>query len=180
MKSEIYLREVAQFIIAAWILPNGKILDVGALHHINLILKNPKKFGLSKSDVGNCIAFADAPEKGAVGEVLTFRDGIEAGAQEMVINKVIEKGFIRLRRVRAGLYSFIWYADVSEFNHRAKKLLSDLAYNMLNDKNAESQVMISTLNGEDIQPQTLQSLANLVESHEILQLITLEEMEDLI
>lgn len=174
----MFLKDAAAFILASWILPNSKILDVGALHHIDFVLKNPRKFGLTPDDVKDCVRYGEGIEKGVTG-VTTYRDGIEAKAHEKVINKVIENGFIRTRKVRSGKYSFIWYADVDQFSHRAKRVLSDWAYNLLNNRNSDTEVIISVLKGDVPQGLNLNSLANLMEAHELLQLTTFDEMPKL-
>ena len=68
------LRDRAAFMIAAWILPNAKVLDIGALHHIDFVLENPRKFGLTLDDIKGCVRYGEDTDKNLAG-ITTYLDG---------------------------------------------------------------------------------------------------------
>lgn len=169
---------MAGYVQALWLTPKGKALDCGSLSHISFVIKNPQKFGLTDDDIKGCVKCQDAEEKGIKG-VTTYTDGIESKAWDEVIEKVLKNGFLRLRKVRSNKYSFIWYANVYEFNRRTKKTLSDWAYDV-GEGSKDERVIISVVRGDEPKNMTIKSLSGLAESHESLQLTTLDEMENLI
>jgi hypothetical protein len=178
-----YLKE-SYNLNAAWITPAAQVLDCGAQSHISFVLKNPQKFGLTSDDISGCTRYQDAEQKGIRG-LTTYTDGIEDKSWDCVIKKVLSKGFLRLRRVRSNKYSYIWFIDVYNLNTKTKKTLADWAYSV---KEKDDKVMISVMDGinyitKGLAPKkdlTIAMLSNLFEEHELLQLITLNEMEDLI
>jgi hypothetical protein len=161
-------------LVAAWLFPNGKILDCGALSHIIFVLKYPQKFGLTDEDIKDCTRYQDADETGNKG-VTVYTDGIEDKAWDRVIKTLLERGFIRIRKVRSNKYSYTWYIDVYEYNRMSRKRLSDWAYNM-GDKEKDSRVLISVMRGDvPARNLTMSSLTGLSEEHNLLELIVLEE-----
>jgi len=175
MKIGQYLREVASYISAAWLLPNGKILDCGSLSHISFILKSPQKFGFTDADIKG-ISYQDPnkPNKG----ITTYTDGVEDKAWDKIISSLLERGFIRIRKVKINKYSYLWYIDIREFNRRTQKILSDWAYSMKKEK--DDRVIVSVAKGDSPDITNMGDLYNLVEEHEQLQIITLDEMIDLV
>jgi hypothetical protein len=169
-----YLREAVNYITAAWITPKGRVFDIGRMSHISYVLDNPQKFGLTDEDTKGRIRYEDADDTGKQG-ITTYTDGIEDKAWDRVIKKVLENGFIRLRKVRYSKYSYLWYVDMHEFNRRTRKTLSDWAHSMGVEK--DDKVIFNVSKGDNPKPSTMSVLSGLVEEHESLQLITLNEME---
>jgi len=77
------------------------------------------------------------------------------------------------------MYSYIWYVDVYEFNRRTRKTLSDWAY-ALEEKEKDNRIILSVMKGDVPKNLTIGSLSNLLEFHDNLLLITLDEMENII
>jgi hypothetical protein len=168
-----YLKEAAGYTEAGWITPKGRFLDIGRMSHISFILADPQKFGLSDDEVKGRIRYKDAESTGKKG-IITYTDGVEDRAWDRIINKALENGFIRVRKVRSNKYSYTWYVDVNEFNKRTTKILSDWSYSM-NKK--DDKVIFSVNKGIKPNNMTMGDLSGLVEGHEQLMLITLNEME---
>jgi len=72
--------------------PNGEIVSVGDTH-IDAIIKNPSKFGLSASEIEKTYEKYNEPM------------GIEGKAREEIIINVVKRGWIRVRRYRNDGYS---------------------------------------------------------------------------
>jgi hypothetical protein len=175
-----FLSEAAGFLVAAWIYPNGKVLDCGALSHISFVLKSPQKFGLTDDDIKGCTHCQDdaSSKYPRIERITTYMDGIESRAWDEVMRKVLEKGFIRVRKVKSNARSYIWFIDIYEFNSRTKKTLSNWAYD-LGSKNNDTKVMFSVMRGDEPKNMTIESLSNLTEEHEPLEMTTLNEVTDI-
>lgn len=174
-----YLSE-SPYTIALWITPKGQVLDCSRESHISFVLKNPKKFGLDNDDIKDCATIKDAETSKypRIERITTYTDGIESKAWNRIMTKVLKTGFIRLRKVRSNKFSYIWFVSIYEYNKMTRKRLSDWAYNM-GEKEQESEVMISVEKGEEPKKLTVKSLTGISEEHELLEMKTLEEVEDL-
>ena len=172
-----HLKEAMRYIEAAWITPKGRVLDIGRMSHISFVLGNPQKFGLSDDEVKGRIGYQDTESTGKKG-IVTYVDGVDDKSWDRVTKKVLENGFIRLRKVRINKYSYLWYIDICEFNRRTQKILADWAYSMKKEK--DDRVIVSVAKGDSPDITNMGDLYNLVEEHEQLQIITLDEMVDLV
>lgn len=104
----------AGVIAAFFISPTGKIIYAGA-RHIDMVLKQPKKFGVSKEYIQKIY------EKH--GEKL----GIEGNAREEIMIKIVNKGWIRIRRYP----NVTWSINISRMNKRVKDFLYQWANKIL-------------------------------------------------
>lgn len=93
---------------AYWINPYGKILSNGSDTHIQIIINNPEKFGLTKDKIQQIYNKYNEPM------------GKEGFAREEIIKNVAQKGFIRIRLYKNNYWSVTLY----DFNKKAKKSLS--------------------------------------------------------
>lgn len=159
-----YLNE-SNFFSAFWITPQGKVIDCGAQKHIDFVCKEPRKFGMTEQEIQAVYDKHNEPY------------GFEGVAREEILLSVIRKGFIRIRK-----YRDMWSINVVNWNHRTSKLLSDWAYEMLKGSNKERYMPIKISSDTGTPPKNLdmEGLSNLSESHEPIQLITLNEMEYLV
>jgi len=73
---------------AYWITPDGQILDVGDRKHINLIVDNPQQFGESAEAINTLYNENREPM------------GVEGKAREIIMRRVITRGFVRIRQQR--------------------------------------------------------------------------------
>jgi len=108
-----YLKEITGT-VAYWISPRGEVLPV-ATNHIDIVIKNPKKFGYTKERIQEIY---DNYEE---------RLGSEGTAREVIIIDLLQKGFIRIRRYR-NAYSL----NVGKMSKKVKDILFDWAYKLLN------------------------------------------------
>jgi hypothetical protein len=118
---------------AYWINQYGKILEIGGSTHIDQVIANPKKFGLTKEYIKR------------VYDKHVEKLGREANAREEIIFKLVNSGFIRIR-----LYpNKFWGVNVNRMDSRTKKALSKWAEIARENKFAgkKMDVMIDTKNG---------------------------------
>jgi hypothetical protein len=163
-----YLRE-AILVGAYWITPNGNLIDCGGKNHIDFIVKSPEKFGLNRKEV--------EAEYDKNGEPY----GFEGKARENIVIQVIKNGFIRIRK-----YKNMWSVNVSEWNKKSAKNLSNWAYGMLSgeygvvERDKYIPVQIAAFKGNPPKNIDMISLSGLSEAPQLLNLITPEELEYLI
>lgn len=105
---EWLIKEVANT-IAYWISPKGEIISVGNGTHIDVIIDNPTKFGLTSSEIQSLYD--------KYGEVL----GQEGKAREDLIIQVVKSGWIRVRRYRNDGYSI----NIARLTKKVKDILFD-------------------------------------------------------
>jgi len=102
---------------AYFINPYGKILDIDTRRHIQIISKNPEKFGLNREDI----------------EALYNKHGEkysqEGKAREEIIQEIIKKGFIHIRQYRQ-----FWAINFWKLNSKTKKALSTWAEHIIDNK----------------------------------------------
>lgn len=150
---------------AYWITPTGKVLDCNVKTHINYVCDAPRKFGITEKELAATYA--------KYGETV----GVEGKAREEILLTVIRSGFIRIRK-----YKNMWSINVANYNRRAGKLLSNWAYDIIQNPKEDKYlpVNITADTGNPPKNITIEDLSGIVESHKPLQLITLNEMEYLV
>ncbi len=96
---------------AYWITPDNEILDIGLGTHIEMIIKHPEVFGLTRD--GITAIYQD------YNELL----GVEGKARYHIIMKLLASGFIRIR-----LYpNKYWSISAQNWDSRTKEVLSQWA-----------------------------------------------------
>lgn len=110
---KVYLNEITGT-VAYWISPRGEVLPVST-NHIDVVIKNPKKFGLT----------TDVIEK--TYEKYNERMGQEGKAREEIIINLLNKGFIRIRR-----YKNQYSLNIGKMTKKIKDILFDWADKLLN------------------------------------------------
>lgn len=110
MKLREYLLKEITDSVAYWLSPKGEVVDVGGTH-IDVIINNPEKFGLTSKYI------KDLHDK--YGEKLSQ----EGKAREEIIIRVVKDGWIRVRRYRNQGYSI----NVSRITKKVKDILFDWA-----------------------------------------------------
>ena len=103
--------QVAAFFIS----PRGELISTGAKTHIDMIINNPEKFGLTKQ-------FIEDTYK-EFGEKL----GQEGTARSQIIIQLIKQGWIRIRRYA----NKMWTIDVNKLDKKVKDRIYDWALKML-------------------------------------------------
>lgn len=109
---EWLIKEVANT-IAYWISPKGEVVPVKSTH-IDVIIDNPTKFGLTSSEIQSLYD--------KYGEVL----GQEGKAREDIIIQVVKSGWIRVRRYRNDGYSI----NIARLTKKVKDILFDWTYKL--------------------------------------------------
>ena len=105
---------------AYWITPDNKILDIGLGTHIDMILKHPELFGLTKEKITSIYQ--------EYNELM----GVEGKARYQIIMQLIANGFIRIR-----LYpNKHWSISANSWDDQTKKILSQWAETAKHIKNA--------------------------------------------
>jgi hypothetical protein len=110
---KIHLSEITGS-VAYWISPRGEVLPV-ATNHIDIVIKNPKKFGYTTEKIQDIY---DRYEE---------RMGSEGDAREEIIIDLLKKGFIRIRR-----YKNQYSLNVGKMTKKVKDILFDWANKLLN------------------------------------------------
>lgn len=96
---------------AYWITPDNEILDIGLGTHIEMIIKHPEVFGLTRD--GITVIYQD------YNELL----GVEGKARYKIIMQLLASGFIRIR-----LYpNKHWSISAQKWDSRTKEVLSQWA-----------------------------------------------------
>lgn len=90
---------------AYWIKPDGKILPVAA-RHIDLIVKDPEVFDLTKEYVKEQFEGFNEPL------------GREGKARRLIMEELINSGFIRVR-FKPG--KWVWYMECNQINSDSEK-----------------------------------------------------------
>jgi hypothetical protein len=112
---------------AYFISPRGELVSTGAgSKHINMILKNPKKFGLTKEFIEDTYEKYDEPF------------GLEGKARNEILILLIKQGWIRIR-----LYpNKFWTVNIPRMNKKMKDYLQSWADKMINKFNADKFMMV--------------------------------------
>lgn len=93
---------------AYWITPDNEILDIGLGTHIDMVIKHPEFFGLTKEEITSI--YHDYNEL----------VGVEGKARYHIIMKLLASGFIRIR-----LYpNKYWSISAHNWDRRSQKVLS--------------------------------------------------------
>ena len=96
---------------AYWINPMGKIMELPVTTHVQQVINNPNRFGLTKQSIEK--TFDDFGE----------RLGSESKARDKIFLSLFKKGFIRIR-----LYTNkYWSVSLSGWNSKSKKVLQKWA-----------------------------------------------------
>jgi len=149
----------------AWIDPNGKLLDFGTTH-INAIISNPLKFGISRKQIE--AEYAKHNE----------RMGVEGKARETIVKDVVRKGFIRIRFQRNYVS-----ATVYDFGRKAKTVLKKWAELVSNDRSVDKYqpVKVYSVNDNKMHEFTIQDLMkgdHLFESEDEIELEVLDRVDE--
>lgn len=112
MKFRDYINE-ASIVGAFFISPRGEIFY--AHNHIDMIIKNPRKFGLTKEYIES------------IYDKYNERIGTEGRAREEIIKHLVNSGWIRIRRYT----NRFWSVNVGKWSKRVKDLLWDWANKIL-------------------------------------------------
>jgi hypothetical protein len=99
---------------AFWISPRGEIISSG-INHIDTVISNSNKFGFTEDEIRKTY------EK--YGEILTQ----EGKAREEIIKKLIDKGWIRIRRYP----NKFWSININRLNKKNKDFIQDWAEKIL-------------------------------------------------
>lgn len=105
---------------AYWITPDNEILDVGLGTHIEMIIKHPEIFGLTRDGITEIYQ--------------TYNElmGIEGKARYKIIMQLLASGFIRIR-----LYpNKYWSISAHNWDSRTKEMLTQWAEIAREVKNA--------------------------------------------
>jgi hypothetical protein len=103
---------------AYWISPKGEVIPIqGGKTHIELILTDPKVFGLKHSKVE------------AIYESENEEMGTEGKARDKIVGSLIKKGWIRIRQYAGRLCYFS--VDVNKMDKRVKNILRKFAGDMI-------------------------------------------------
>jgi len=157
MRLNTYLNEITGT-VAYWISPRGEVLPVST-NHIDIIIKNPKKFGLTTEKIEKI--YADHNE----------RMGSEGDAREEIILELLKHNWIRIRRYRNQGYS----VNVDKMTKKIKDTLFDWANKLLNKgingmKEGDKFIPVNILGFGDhfLKRTTIQKVADdvLYEAHE--------------
>lgn len=174
MKFQDYLKEAVNT-VAYWISPRGEVIEVDT-NHIDVVIRNPQKFGYT------------LPEIQAVYDKYGEELGREGKAREDIILKLVEKGWVRIRRYRNEGYS----VNIGKMSKKVKDVLFDWASKLLNTgikgvKEKDKYMPVKILGFQDHFSRTLtiQDVANdaLYEGEEVFDennsVVLLESAEDL-
>jgi len=133
---------------AYWILPkrvNGKSFISVPTRHINDIIKHPKKFGETKKSVENEYKRHNEPV------------GLEGKAREKIIQRVLKRGFGRVRfDVREQKWSIQIWRLSPKYNDRIFEFAMDAS--KLKNVSKESEVFIHTLDNNRMIRTTLKGI----------------------
>ncbi len=113
MKYKIFLSESTT--LAYWISNLGEVVEVGT-NHINMVIKNPKKFGYTTDQIKDVYDKYDE------------RMGQEGKAREEIILNLVNHGWIRVRRYNNKGYS----VNINKMTKKVKDILFDWADKLLN------------------------------------------------
>ena len=173
MKFYKHLTEASS--IAYWISRFGELIEVGTTH-VDVIIKNPKKFGYTEDKIEQLYA--------KHGEIV----GQEGKAREEIVVDLISKGWVRVRRYKNQGYS----VNINKMNKKMKDVLFDWASKLLGSgiKGVKEQdkyipVNIQGLSDHYNRSVTIQDIANdiLFEGNETFDtensIIILESVEEL-
>ena len=117
---------------AYWITPENEILDIGLGTHIEMIIKHPTLFGLTKEKITSI--YQDYNEL----------MGVEGKARYKIIMQLLTSGFIRIR-----LYpNKHWSISAQNWDSRTKEVLSQWAEIAIEVKNA-GQYMDTVISTHD-------------------------------
>ena len=118
--------------IAYWITPDNEILDIGLGTHIDMVIKHPEFFGLTKEEITSIYQ--------KYNELM----GVEGKARYKIIMQLLTSGFIRIR-----LYpNKYWSVSVRNWDGRTKDVLSQWAEIAIKVKNA-GQYMGTVISTQD-------------------------------
>lgn len=109
MKFEEYINE-SSIKAAFFISPSRKIVYAPTTH-IDMILKNPEKFGFTREKLEKIYAKYDE------------KIGVEGKAREEIIQSLIKKGWIHIRRIS----NRQWNISVNKITKKVKDLIYDWA-----------------------------------------------------
>jgi gamma-glutamylcyclotransferase (GGCT)/AIG2-like uncharacterized protein YtfP len=140
---------------AYWINPNGKIFPVD-IRHINNILENPDKFGLSQFFIKKI--YKKYPKE---------KIGQEGNAREEIMIEVMRLGWIRIRK-----HKNLWIIQCYNLNRKNKDSIWDFIKYLISNKyeGKYADVMITALNPEYVANMNFEDVirGKLYESNEYL------------
>ena len=106
---------------AYWISPRGELIEVGS-NHIDVVIKNPAKFGYRLSDIKKIFA--------KYNETLHS----EGDAREKIITDIIKSGWIRLRQ-----YQNYWSVTINILTNKIKDLLYQWANKIMKGRSSSEK-----------------------------------------
>jgi hypothetical protein len=133
---------------AYWILPkrvNGKLTIKVSTRHINDIIDHPTKFGETKDTVFDAYKKYDE------------RVGIEGKAREEIIERILQRGFAR---VRFNMRQQRWSIQVYKLNDKMQDNIFEWAHDAIKQRNVspESMVYIHSLNDNKMRKYKLKEI----------------------
>ena len=149
MRLTMYLKEITKT-VAYWISPRGEVVEV-TTNHIDVVIKNPAKFGLKIDQIQAVYDKFDEPL------------GQEGKAREEIIVALVKKGYIRVRKYGNQGYSL----NIGKMTKKVKDILFDWATKMINtgingmkEKDVYSDVHITSFTDSYDQHLTIKDVAN--------------------
>lgn len=112
--SEYLMNEISSTRASFFLSPRGELVPSGT-KHISAIIKNPRKFGLTRKEINDIY--------GKHNETI----GTEGDAREEIIEKLLKRGWVRLRRYP----NRYWSVTIYRMSRKLKDLLKDWANKML-------------------------------------------------
>lgn len=175
MKVREYLTEASSIRSAFFISPYGDIIEA-KISHIDTVIQNPEKFGLTKEYIQQ--AYSKHNEK--VGQ--------EGKAREEILQKLMEEGWIRIRR-----YNRFWSVNVNRITKKVKDYVYDWSKKILKgmfgfkERDKYMPVKIVPLHGNvtDIKYLPIRDIANDAlynesEKHVIRDMLTERNIRDIL
>jgi hypothetical protein len=145
----MYLNEISKT-IAYWISPRGEVVEVNT-NHIDVIIKNPEKFGYKRDQIQAIYDKYDEPL------------GKEGEAREEIILALVKKGYIRIRKYGNQGYTL----NIGRMTKKVKDILFDWASKLIStgikgmkEKDVYSDVRISSFTDSYTKRLSLQDVAN--------------------
>jgi hypothetical protein len=171
MRLENYMNEGSTK-SAYFISPRGELIDTKAgSKHINMIINNPEKFGLTKQFI------EDTYKK------YNEKSGIEGKARNEILMLLIKQGWIRIR-----LYpNKFWTVNVPRMNKKMKDYLHDWADKMISKFKADKFMMVRIMDtGNYGKQMTISDIAkdklfneSITHDRSMLVIKDIEELEDM-
>jgi len=88
-----------------WLTPDGNIIDLGSRHHIDFIIDNPGDYGEMMENIKEAY------------DRYNERWRFEGKARDEIMQRVVNRGFIRIRETRNHWKIQLWDLDMAKYNN---------------------------------------------------------------